>query len=377
MNIVISTVMMGLLLGAEPQLQFERERIGAVTYEACSMFDVNNDGVTDIVSGGYWFPGPDFKTPVKIAEILRVDDYYDSFSDYPMDVNGDGWTDIVSGAWFGKTMLWRENPGKEGGAWKEHSVKEVGNIERSVYQDIDGDGVVEVFPRTQPLYIFKLDQEAGKGKGTFSSIDIPREGWSHGFGAGDINGDGKVDLLVDTGWLESTGDPFDADAYTFHGDWNIKQASVPILVHDVNGDGMNDVIVGRGHDYGLYWLEQGKGDDGARSWTKHAVEEEKSQFHTMELVDIDNDGVLELITGKRYRAHNGNDPGADEPLGLYYYELGAGKWARTTIDYGPADRTSGTGLYLWIDDIDGNGWKDILAPGKEGLYLFRNQGPVE
>ncbi len=371
MNGLIVVLVAVTTLAVDPTLRFERERIGDVTFEACSMFDVNNDGTTDIVSGGYWFAGPDFKTPNKIAEIMRVDDYYDSFSDYPMDVNGDGWTDIVSGAWFGMTMLWRENPGEAGGEWTEHSVKEVGNIERSIYYDLDGDGVVEVIPRTQPLYIYKLDlDENGKGKGTFTETSIPRDGWSHGIGAGDVNGDGRVDLLVDTGWLEGGKDPFDPDGYTFHGEWNIPAASVPILVHDVNGDGKNDVIVGKGHDYGLYWLEQGAEGE----WKQHVIESDKSQFHTIELVDIDNDDELELITGKRYRAHNGNDPGAAEPLGLYYYELNGGDFKRVTLDYGPADKTSGTGLYLWIDDIDGNGWKDILAPGKEGLYLFRNLG---
>jgi len=97
----------------------------------------------------------------------------------------------------------------------------------------------------------------------------------------------------------------------------------------------------------------------------------------MQLADINNDGELELITGKRYRAHNGNDPGAGDPLGLYYYTIKDGVFERNVIDYGPAETASGTGIYLWIEDVDGNGWKDIIAPGKQGMYLFKNMGPAK
>ena len=96
----------------------------------------------------------------------------------------------------------------------------------------------------------------------------------------------------------------------------------------------------------------------------------------MQLVDIDNDGELELITGKRYRAHMGHDPGADDPLGVYIFKIDGGKFVRHTVDYGPPDEASGVGIYFWVQDLDGNGWKDIVAPGKEGLYLFRNRGPL-
>jgi hypothetical protein len=95
----------------------------------------------------------------------------------------------------------------------------------------------------------------------------------------------------------------------------------------------------------------------------------------MQLVDIDNDGQLELITGKRYRAHQENDPGSLDPIGIYYFKINSGNFVRYTIDYGPAGQTSGAGIYFWVQDIDGNGWKDIVAPGKEGLFLFKNLGP--
>ncbi len=95
------------------------------------------------------------------------------------------------------------------------------------------------------------------------------------------------------------------------------------------------------------------------------------------MVDLDNDGELEVVTGKRYRAHCGNDPGADDPVGVYYFKIHeGGAFERITIDYGPPESASGVGIYFWVADVDGDGWKDIVAPGKGGLYLFKNLGPA-
>ena len=356
-------------------LNFERQRIGTGTYESGAICDINNDGVLDIVSGEYWHPGPDFSKSHKITTILEQSTYFDDFSNYPMDVNGDGYVDIVTGGWFGKSVSWRENPKGEPVEWTTHLIAEVGNVERGCFWDIDGDGHVEVVPNlpNNGVVIFILERDAaGKGTGTFKRVDVYGEKQGHGLGFGDINGDGRGDLVIPTGWLEAPEKPFE-EAWTFHADLELGDASIPVLVHDVNGDGKNDLIVGQGHDYGLAWMEQGMAD-GKRTWTKHEVETKRSQFHVMDIADLDNDGIPELITGKRYHAHNGSDPGAAEPVGLYYYPLTGTDLKRHVIDYGPADKASGTGIYFWVEDIDGNGWKDILAPGKEGVYLFKNQG---
>ena len=377
-SIVVVMLMLFSLaaIAQDKPLKFEKTRIGTVTYEACSVCDVDKDGVLDIVSGEYWFAGPDFKNSHKICSIKPVDDYFDDFSDYPLDVNGDSYPDIVSGGWWGGTFQWRENPAGKDTEWTVHDVEVTGNIERGCFWDLDGDGVVEAVPNCpgKPFLAFRLVRDAaGKPQGKFDKITISSRAQGHGLGCGDIDGNGRVDLITADGWLEAPEKPFESE-WAWHPEPNLGSASVPILVFDVNGDKLNDLIVGQAHDYGLAWWEQQKSADGNRTWVKHDIDPERSQYHDMMLIDIDNDEQVELITGKRYRAHQENDPGSLDPLGVYYFEINGGKFERRTIDYGPAGQASGAGIFFWVEDIDGNGWKDIVAPGKDGLFLFKNLG---
>ncbi len=370
-------VLCGAAVNAEPAaLQFEKTRIGTATFEAASIFDVNKDGIKDLFSGGFWYPGPEFKTAHKVAEIRYEDTYYDDFSNIPVDVNGDGLLDIVTGGWWGMTFQWRENPGGTG-EWATHDVAQVGNIERTCACDFDNDGYEDFIPVVNPVQVFKLVRDgADKGTGKFEQYTISAGNGGHGFGCGDVNGDGRNDILLAGGWLEAPEDPHQTEAWQWHAEFDLGSASLPILVYDVNKDGMNDLIYGAAHDYGLWWMEQGRDESGGRTWTRHDIEKDRSQFHDLQMVDLDNDGNLELVTGKRYYGHNGHDPGANDPLGLYYYKIAEGKFTRFTIDYGPVGKASGAGIYFWVDDVDANGWKDILAPGKDGLFLFLGKGCV-
>jgi hypothetical protein len=341
--------------------------------EACSVFDVNEDGIADIVCGEYWYQGPDFKVKHKIASIPYEHGYVHDFSDYPLDVNGDGRLDIVTGSWWSEGLYWRENPGSDG-EWTTHKADTLTCVETIRYFDIDNCGTVEVFPNCpgEPACFFKLvKDENGKGTGKFVKYVIGEVNANHGMGFGDVNGDGKTDLLLSNGWLEQPSDVY--GKWIMHKEWEMPMASVPMLLHDVNGDGLPDIIVGVAHGYGLYWYEQ-KLTDGGREWIKHAIDEVCSQYHDMQLFDIDKDGKLELVTGARHFAHNGNDPGELNPIGSYYFKINGVNFDKITLDYGPAETTSGMGIYFWLADLDGSGWTDIVAPGKEGLYIFKNLG---
>jgi hypothetical protein len=372
LSLNIALLLAGLTNDPKP-ITFEKQIIAMETAESAGVFDVDADGHPDIVSGSYWYKGPEFVKRQLIGQVKRVSEYFDDFSTIPMDVNGDGKTDYVTGGWFGKTLYWVENPGSN----KEWAVREItnpGNVETTRAWDVDNDGHPDIVPNTpnQPLAYYTLTRDAnGKGTGEFVKHPVT-EKHGHGLGFGDINGDGRGDFIVAEGWLEAPKD-LKNGTWKLHEAFQLGAASVPIIVTDVNSDGLNDLIVGQGHDYGLHWYEQIK-EGNTLSFVKHAIDPFQSQYHTMEWVDIDNDGAMELVTGKRYRAHNGNDPGGNDFMGMYYFKWNGESFTKNVISYGPFGEGKGAGLYFSVTDLNGNGMKDIVVAGKDGLVVFHNKG---
>jgi hypothetical protein len=352
-------------------LKFRKRKLSDETYESAGVFDVNGDGVLDIVSGAWWYEGPDFEKRHRIGDVRPEGEYYDDFSTIPLDVNGDGHTDYITGGWWGETLQWRENPGPADREWPLHPIAECGHVETTRAWDVDGDGELEIVPNVPPgpLVVYKLT-----APGTFASFRVQSEGrQGHGLGFGDVNGDGRGDFVLAKGWLEAPEKPLEQD-WTWHPEFDLGSASIPILVADVNQDGIPDLIVGQSHAYGLDWWEQRVDDKGQRTWTQHPIDPKSSQYHDLKWIDIDGDGDCELVTGKRYRAHCGKDPGADDDIGIYYFKWDGEAFAKQVIDHGPPGAASGCGIFFDMADLTGNGLPDIVAPGKEGLFLFENLG---
>ena len=356
--------------------QWQKIKIADTAYESAGVFDVNNDGKPDIVCGGYWYENPGWN-PHRICTVRAEGEYFDDFSTIPMDIDGDGYLDFVTGGWWGQTLVWRQNPGPNGGEWTTHEIYNTGSIETTRAWDVDNDGDLEIVPNTpgNPLAYYKLKRDAnGKPMGGFDRIVVSEQPQGHGLGFGDINNDGRGCLITPSGYYAPPATP--GEAWTFHPEWQIAGAlSVPMLVADVNGDGVNEMIVGQGHNYGLSWYEPVTDGAGTRSWVEHPIDPWFSQYHDMIWIDIDGDGQCELITGNRHRAHCGHEPGEDDIVGLYIFKWNGESFTKQVVDYGPVPRHSGTGIYMAVADVNADGRLDIIAPGKEGLYLFINLGP--
>ena len=353
------------------RLEWEKTKLDDGGYESAGVFDVNNDGVLDIVCGAYWYEGPSWKKH-KICDVRAEDEYFDDFSTIPIDVNGDGYLDFVTGGWWGETLVWRENPEGKPVEWQTYPIDIVGSIETTRAWDVDGDGDLEIVPNTPggPLRVYKLIRDsAGKGTGQFRKYTITDEAHGHGLGFGDIDGSGKGVFIVRNGVWKPSGDPL-GDPWTFTPGPDLGTASVPIIVADIDGDGKPEVVVGQAHGYGLNYYRI-KGD----TWERHPIDPFFSQYHDMQWIDIDGDGIGELVTGNRYRAHNGREAGETDIVGLYYFKWNGESFTKVVIDHGKAHHASGTGIHFAVADLTGSGRLDIVAPGKEGLYIFRNLGP--
>lgn len=340
------------------------------TYSACAAMDVNHDGKPDIFSGGWWYEAPSWKRhQVRDVEVIRG--RFDDYSNLPLDVNGDGWLDIVSVNYRSQSMYWVEHPGPALGSWTKHVIAEPGAMETGRLVDIDGDGQVDILPNGVKFAAWWELRRGENAKPEWVRHDLPDEIAGHGVGSGDLNGDGRLDLVGPRGWLEA---PLDRrrERWVWHPDFSLdRDCGLPILVHDVDADGDADLIWGRGHRIGLYWLEQQAGADGAVVWQRHAIDTSWSQLHSLLLADIDGDGQVELVAGKRYMGHDGRDPGEYDPLVAYWYkfEPATRAWRRGTISPGgPA----GFGLDPKAVDLDLDGDIDIIAPGRSGLYWFEN-----
>jgi len=264
-----------------------------------------------------------------------------------------------------------------------------------IHGDIDGDDDDDILCNHWSLV-------PGQGMTWLESIDrepwlvehvIGTEGETHGNGLGDINGDGRCDIATPVGWWEQPPKATE-DAWVFHADYRFQVAagspagSHPILVLDVNEDGLNDIIIGASHTYGLAWLEQSRGADGVRSFEQHWVETDFGQFHTMALGDLNGDGKPDLVSGKRLFAHHGRDVSCYDPLYAFWYEIDRGRWTRHLLAYNhlvrmeddetrrnpPPNFVPAVGMKLNIADMDADGAQDVVVAGKGGLYVFYNKG---
>ena len=368
-----------------PKLTWRVQQLHKDNNEGLALGDINGDGKTDITAGENWYAAPDFK-PQPVRKLMPFGkDYMQSCGEHLYDMDGDGDLDILSIAFTLPVLNWYENPGKGNHAvenWKAHDLIDTGvkANEACFLHDFDKDGtpewIVNSWVPASPMEIYRLVRGEDKKVSAVKHV-VAASGNGHGMGFGDINGDGQDDIVFGGGWYECPKDGPFSGPWTLRPDFDLPHASCPVLILDLTGDGKNDLIWGDGHNYGLYWHEQLEPQsNGMTTWRQHLIDKKFSQAHALAWEDIDADGKPELITGMRYFAHSGNDPGEHDPVVLSYYDWSpeTRTWAKTPIHSGPSGVAPGTGLQIRVADLDGNGFPDLALPGKTGTHILFNEG---
>lgn len=358
--------------------------------EGLAVADYNGDRKPDVSAGGFWYEGPGFavQRPLRKLEPFSNGEYLTNNGEFAMDLNQDGFPDILSGSFMETELFWYENPGKkslpEKQLWTKHLLVNtgLGNNEAMWMADIDGDKradlLVNHWVDNQPMRYYKITPaKDGPKVETITVAEAGNQSNGHGTGVGDLNGDGRMDIIYKNGWYEQLED----GKWMRHADWVKNQMSVPALVVDVTGDGRNDILWGNGHDYGLFMEEQLEPDkEGKLLWKQHVIDDSWSQAHVLEWHDLDGDGQQELIAGKRHYGHGGKDPGANDVMVIYAYQWHAKdrKFERRPVFVGETPKQGpGVGLQMCIVDLNDDGRPDIAVPGKSGTFILWNEGPAK
>lgn len=402
---------MGLALGAIAVRAENWQRIKLYTGgngEAGTYGDFNHDGKMDVAAGMWWWEGPAFT--VKHAFGSRS-----GTALYPYDFNGDGWTDLMMYSGQGGEGYMYINP-KTTGTWTATKVLNRTDGENPDFLDVTGDGKPEAFVyQNRKLGWYEADWSNPTAPWKFVSISPyikTKIMWCHGYGFGDVNMDGRPDVLEADGWWENPPQP--KDIWTFHayvfGYRNgikyfpyedfLLYGPAHMYAYDVNKDGKNDIVTSvDAHGWGLAWYEQlnTKLADGSPDFQKHMIINTRkefeagkypaalSQMHAVLLRDMNEDGLLDIVTGKRKWAHGHdaigpdtakavNDPEAAAPGVIYWFEL---KREAGQVSYIPhlVDSASGVGTQFEVGDIDGDTHLDIIEGNQDGANVLLQKAP--
>lgn len=398
MKTLVFALLAASSLHAATQITWKRQQLHGDFYsEGATIGDINGDGRPDVVAGPFWWEGPAFEKKHAYYEpkIFSINGYSDNFFAYVHDFDADKRNDILILGFPGKEARLYLNPGThDDKPWPMHLVADVVDNESPVFTDITGDGKPEIVCSTGGKFgWFAPNWAKPTEKWPFVAVtdDMKVAKFTHGIGVGDVNGDGKLDLLEARRWWENNG----TDKWTQHNFAAGVGGGAQMFAYDFDGNGTNDVFTAlAAHRYGVAVFLQAsdagtpaRNDEAGKSarptWTRVMLASEQpqdndygivfSQPHAAHLADIDGDGVQDIVTGKRYWAHNGHDPDERGHRVIYWYQTK--RDGKGGVDFVPhlIDSNTGVGVDVQVGDVNGDKLPDIVVGNKAGVFILTQE----
>jgi hypothetical protein len=382
---------------------FRMQRLDDYYYAwGAAVADFNKDGNNDVVAGPWIYYGPDFTKRQEMyiqPSLAPSTSFASSMVDYAFDFTGDGWPDVLAGE--SRAMHLYVNPKGANRHWDQYFVLPQITSEAAVMEDLDNDGRPEIVFGSGGAGNMSTIAFAGYDPAnptavpwTPFAVSEPGLGFGHSIGAGDVNGDGRKDILQTAGWWEQPAAGIRSGLWKYHpvafGRWGHSESAggAEMMVYDVNGDRLNDVVTGlNAHGFGLAWFEQKKAANGDISFERHMIMDDFStknaggvtfsEMHASNMADMDGDGVPDYVTGKRVFSHQESYVDAD-PLGpgvLYVFRTARNRQAPGGAEFVPelVHNRSGVGSQFTVTDVNKDGLQDIVTSTNRGTFIFFGQ----
>ncbi|MCA9057130.1 MAG: VCBS repeat-containing protein [Planctomycetaceae bacterium] len=377
---------------AEQSVVFQRLQLTDRYYcDGVTAADIDQDGHVDVVAGPFWYAGPEFRSAHEFYEAVPLPPEKspsNSMFSFVHDFSGDGRPDIlVLGRVHLHSAVWYENPGTADQLWTPHFVFERVRGESPLLTDLDQNGQPELLCHWDGCWgLLRPVPEHPYQPWTFTAIG-ENEDWPqfyHGEGVGDVNHDGRPDIILNDGWYEQPEQMSDDQFWPFHRHlFSADRGGAQMLIDDVDQDGDADIISAlNAHGWGLAWFEQQTTDDRV-SFQEHLImsdHDREAEFgaaftqpHALALADIDGDGRQDIITGKRMWAHGpAGDIEPDADPVVYWFQQTRNE--QGDLRYVPhlIDRQSGVGVQIAIVDVNQDQRPDVLTASKLGVFVFLN-----